>query len=223
MPFFFFLQWALIDLSQPKTEWNFPTEDRERSKTHFLWVNLMKSMTQNGIGEDYFSWSTLKKHPLIYICVRCRGRNSEMWLVGCLRNSLLSWTTLWKNSYLEWLDDNLFSQFYFDVAVIWEVCPSKVSEFQAFKILKIQDFQASRFFQALNQNSMWVRVGILLDWEGQLENNTRDFSVKRLRFFQWLFPRVRQSLSGNPVLSADIVICYELWCFHGFVLITPGI
>lgn len=57
-------------------------------------------------------------------------------------------------SYPEWLDDNLFSQFYFDVAVIWEVCPSKGSEFQAFKILKIQDFQASRFFQALKQNSM---------------------------------------------------------------------
>lgn len=103
------------------------------------------------------------------------------------------------------------------------MCPSKGSEFQAFKILKIQDFKASRFFQALKQNSMWVRAGILLDWEGQLENHTRDFSVKRLMFFQWLFPRVRKSLSGNPVLSADIVICYELCCFHGFVLITPGI
>lgn len=153
-------------------------------------------MTQYGIGEDYFSWSTIKNHCLIYICVRCRVERQKLRdVTGRLpqKHSLLLWMTWWKHSYPEWLDNNLFSQFCSDAVVVWEVCPSKRSKTFKHSGLSIQDFQASRFFQALKQNWMWVRAGILLEWERQLKNNTRDFSEKRLMFFIWniLFPSVR--------------------------------
>jgi len=82
---FFFFQRALKDLSQPKTELNFPTDSRGRNKKLISCeCHLMKTTTHCEIGEDYFSLGTLKKHSLLLTFVsdaEWRGRNSVIHLV----------------------------------------------------------------------------------------------------------------------------------------------
>lgn len=62
---------------------------------------------------------------------------------------------------------------------------------------RIQEFQATRFFQALKQSWMWVRAEILLDWERQLKNNTRDFSEKKA----YVFPLEYAFSKGEKILA----------------------
>lgn len=183
-------------------------------------------MTQYEIGEDYFGQSTLKKHSLIYICVRCRGRGLEMWQVGCFRNTISCYECPGEKTVIQnGLMTTSFPSFILVLLLSGKCVLLRDQRVSSIQDSGIQDFRASRCFQALKQNWMWVRAGTLLVWERGLENNTRDFPEKSLLFFLWnmVFPRVRKSLSGCPVFSADIAICYQLQCFHGFVLITAGI
>lgn len=103
----FFLQRALKDLNQPKTEWNFPTE--AGGKTQFLWVNLTKTTTHSKVGDNYFSLGTLKKHSFVFVSdAEWRGRNSDTAGGPALEKSHLLWMTWWNTSYLEQFGKRLF-------------------------------------------------------------------------------------------------------------------